>query len=168
MRAASLCSSHLTARSSGDFNTGEAAKSKPHHSALIPASLFEKRERSADAFKRGLANGGPANEAPRSPSFEAVAREYVEKQAKRRVPRYRVDAIKRLEANVFGALGKRPISDIEAPELLAALRVIEVRGAHEMAARVRSLCSQVFRYGVACGYCKRVLPPRFVERSRRM
>ena len=77
-------------------------------------SLREAREK-RDAFKRGLANGGPANEAPRSPSFEAVAREYVEKQAKRRVPRYRVDAIKRLEANVFGALGKRPISDIEAP-----------------------------------------------------
>ena len=117
-------------------------------------SLREAREK-RDTFKASLANGGPAKEAPRSPSFETVAREYVERQAKRRVPRYRVDAIKRLEMNVFGALGARPIAEIEAPEILAVLRKIEERGAHEMAARIRALCSQAFRYGVACGHCKR-------------
>ena len=35
------------------------------------------------------------------------------------------------------------------------LRKIEARGAHEMSARVRALCSQVFRYGIACGVCSR-------------
>ena len=35
------------------------------------------------------------------------------------------------------------------------LRRVEDRGAHEMAHRVRALCSQVFRYGISCGVCSR-------------
>jgi integrase len=60
-----------------------------------------------------------------------------------------------LEANIFPALGSRPIAQIEPPELLAELRKIEARGAHEMASRIRALRSQVFRYGIACGVCQR-------------
>ena len=88
-------------------------------------------------------------------SFETVAREYVDNQARRHRARYREDALRRLEQNIFPYLGSRPIAEIEAPELLAALRKVESRGAHEMAARVRMLCGQVFRYGIATGRCKR-------------
>ena len=87
--------------------------------------------------------------------FETVAREYVEKQAKRRRPRYLTDTLRRLELNVFPDLGSRSIAAIEAPDLLSTLRKIEKRGAHSMAGRIRSLCGQIFRYGIAAGYCKR-------------
>ena len=70
--------------------------------------------------------------------------------------RHRARALSRLEQNVFPYLGNRPIDQIEPPELLAVLRKIEARGAYETALRVRVLCSQVFRYGIAeLGLCKR-------------
>jgi integrase len=51
--------------------------------------------------------------------------------------------------------GKRPIADIEAPEILEALRKIEKRGRHETATRVRSTVGAVFRYAIATGRAKR-------------
>ena len=51
-----------------------------------------------------------------------------------------------LEANVYPWLGARPIGEIDAPEVLAILKRIESRGAHETAHRVKARIGQVFRY----------------------
>jgi integrase len=59
--------------------------------------------------------------------------------------------LKRLEKDLFPWLGKRPIVEIKAPELLAVLRRIESRGAQETAHRAMQNCGQVFRYAVATG-----------------
>ncbi len=88
-------------------------------------------------------------------AFKAVAIDFIDKMGRRWSERHRNNAISRLEANIFPSLGNRPIGQIEPPELLEVLRKIEARGAHEMAARVRALCSQVFRYGISCGMCSR-------------
>lgn len=88
-------------------------------------------------------------------TFEDVAREYIASKAVRHKPDHLKYSLRRLEQNIFADLGKRPIADIEPPELLAVLRKIEDRGAHEMKTRVKGLCSQVFRYGIATGKCKR-------------
>jgi integrase len=88
-------------------------------------------------------------------TFEAVAREWYAKQAKVWVSHHASDVLRRLEANLFPDLGDRPISTITAPELLAAVRKIEQRGAHDLAHRVLQVASQVFRYGVATGRCER-------------
>jgi len=61
----------------------------------------------------------------------------------------------RLERDVFPWLGRRPIGEIEAPELLACLRRVEDRGAIETAHRIKDACGQVFRYGIAIGACMR-------------
>ena len=42
-------------------------------------------------------------------------------------------------------IGDRPISEIKAPELLALLRDVELRGHYETAKRLRSSCGMVFR-----------------------
>jgi integrase len=60
----------------------------------------------------------------------------------------------RLEQDAFPWLGRRPIAEIEAPELLQCLRKIEARGAIETAHRVKNACGQVFRYGIQTGYCE--------------
>jgi integrase len=60
-----------------------------------------------------------------------------------------------MEGNLFPWLGNRPMGEIEAPELLDVLRRIEGRGAVETAHRVRTICSQVFRYAIATGRAKR-------------
>jgi len=88
-------------------------------------------------------------------SFEAVAREWHGKQLGTWVPSYAADVIRRLELNAFKKLGRRPISQIDALELLAAVRPIEERGAYDLAHRVLQVCGQVFRYGVATGRCTR-------------
>jgi len=59
--------------------------------------------------------------------------------------------LKRLESDLFPKLGDRPIKDIDAPELLSVLRIIEKRGALELANRAMQYCSQIFMYGIATG-----------------
>ncbi|SEN43020.1 tyrosine-type recombinase/integrase [Nitrosomonas marina] len=65
-------------------------------------------------------------------------------------------SIKRyLEKDIFPWLGNRTINDITAPELLAVLRRVESRGAHEKAHRCREYAGRVFRYAVATGRAER-------------
>jgi len=91
----------------------------------------------------------------RKNSFESVAREWYEKQSAIWKPSHAATVIERLEANIFPWLGNTPINDIEPPDLLAVLRRIEDRGAVEVAHRIKAVCGQVFRYGIATGRCKR-------------
>lgn len=88
-------------------------------------------------------------------SFEAVAREWYGKQVHTWVPGHAADVLRRLERNAFPTIGRRPIAQIEAPELLGAMRKIEERGAYDLAHRVLQVCGQVFRYGIATGRCSR-------------
>jgi integrase len=90
-------------------------------------------------------------------SFEAVALEWFGKQQHIWVQHHADDVKRRLEGNVFPILGKRPIDQIEAPELLQAIRKIEDRGSYDLAHRVLQVCGQVFRYGIATGRCTRNL-----------
>ncbi len=88
-------------------------------------------------------------------TFEAVAREWYGKQLHTWVPRHASDVLRRLESNIFPSVGLRPIAEIEAPELLAAVRGIEQRGAYDLAHRVLQVTGQIFRYGIATGRCAR-------------
>jgi hypothetical protein len=88
-------------------------------------------------------------------AFELVAREWFSKNQHTWTQGHSRTIISRLENNIFPWLGKRPIAEITAPDLLTELRRIEDRGALETAHRVRSICSQVFRYAVATGRAER-------------
>ena len=114
----------------------------------LEANLDPAAERRAQKVRKLL---GTAN------SFEAVAREWFGKQAKLWAPGHAEDVLRRLERNAFPSIGRRPISQIDAPELLAALRPMEERGAHDLSHRVLQVCGQVFRYGIATGRCTRNL-----------
>jgi integrase len=88
-------------------------------------------------------------------SFEMVAREWFDKQLHTWVKHHADDVLRRLEYNIFPELGRRPIDEIDAPELLATVQKIEKRGAYDLAHRVLQVCGQVFRYSIATGRCKR-------------
>lgn len=88
-------------------------------------------------------------------SFEAVAREWYQKQLHTWVPHHADDVRRRLEGNTFPFIGSRPIAEIEAPELLEVVRKVEKRKAYDLAHRILQVCGQVFRYGIATGRCKR-------------
>jgi integrase len=67
-----------------------------------------------------------------------------------------VDATRRrMEANIFPLLGARPISEIEAPELVAMVKAIEARGAADLAKRALENTGQIFRFAIAHGFAKR-------------
>ena len=90
-------------------------------------------------------------------SFEAVAKEWYGKQVHVWGASHIRDVKRRLEGNIFPILGQRSFAEIEAPELLAAIRKIESRGSYDLAHRVLQVCGQVFRYGIATGRCSRDL-----------
>lgn len=52
------------------------------------------------------------------------------------------------------SIGKRPITDIEAMEVMEPLKALERKGHHETARRVRAFASRVFRFAVASGRAK--------------
>lgn len=124
----------------------EARAKRDDQRKVLADNLDPSAERKAAKYKSYLATG--------INSFETVANEWYAKQKHTWVPHHASDVLRRLESNIYPSLGKRPIADIEAPELLAALNKIEERGAHDLAHRVLQVCGQVFRYGIATGRCK--------------
>jgi integrase len=84
-------------------------------------------------------------------TFEAVAREWYDKQVKTWAASHATDVKRRLESNIYPLMGNRPIGELTAPEILAAVRKIEARGATDLAHRVMGVIGQVLRYGIATG-----------------
>jgi integrase len=132
--------------------------------AYPAVSLSDARQRREEA-KRLLAKGidpGEVKKAEKAASvaevkdsFEAVAREWHSRQKAVWTEGHAERTIQRLERDIFLTLGKRPVGEITPPELLAVLRRIESRGAHETAHRARFVCGQIFRYAVATGRAER-------------
>jgi integrase len=88
-------------------------------------------------------------------TFEAVALEWCQSQKKAWTVGHAARVGARLKADIFPDLGSRPIAEIESPEVLAALRKVENRGALDTAKRLRQTVGQIFRYAISTGRAKR-------------
>jgi integrase len=128
---------------------------------LVPLALA--RERRAEA-RRMIAAGIDPSEAKKAEkrsatadviTFRNVADEWLAKMRREQKAEVTIHKAEWLLGMLRADLGERPVSAIEPPDLLAALRRIEARGHHETARRARSVAGRVFRYGVASGYCPR-------------
>lgn len=123
-------------------------------------SLKDARERRDEARKR-LSDGidpsahRKARQASQVESsantFEAIAREWISRHLSKKSSTHHAKVASRIEREVFPYLGKRPISEITAPEILRVLRRIEARNHLETAHRVMQHIGQVIRYAVATG-----------------
>lgn len=82
-------------------------------------------------------------------SFAVLANEWFERNESRWASNHAVRIKRRLDADVLPHIGREPVSAISSPQMLTLLRRIEDRGAIETAHRVKSICSQVFRYAIA-------------------
>ena len=88
-------------------------------------------------------------------TFEGVARAWWAQWKGNRSPRHADYVIRRLEADVFPAIGAKPVADVTAAQLLAMAKKIESRGAVDIAKRAYQVSGQVLRYAVAHGAIER-------------
>lgn len=88
-------------------------------------------------------------------SFESIARKWLAHWRANKSPRHVDGTVRRLEADIFPAIGARPIAHIEVMDLVRVARKIESRGASEAAARALGVCGQIFRFAAANGYAQR-------------
>lgn len=88
-------------------------------------------------------------------SFELITLEWHAKFSNQWTASHGARTLQRLRKDLFPWIGNRPISEINAPELLSVLRRIESRGAIETAHRTQQNCGQIFRYAVATGRAER-------------
>lgn len=88
-------------------------------------------------------------------TFEAIAREWLDRQKAEWVDGHHSKILARFENDIFPYIGSREAALITAPDLLTVIRRIEKRGVLETAHRALSNCGQVFRYAVATGRADR-------------
>lgn len=123
-------------------------------------SLKDARARRDDARKL-LANGSDPGAVKQNQkrqakisaanSFEALAREFHTMKSPIWTPHHATDWINTLEREAFPKFGHRPITEIEAPDVLDVLRAIEARGAFEIRERVLQRVRAVYAYAIASG-----------------
>ncbi|MDO9451180.1 MAG: integrase arm-type DNA-binding domain-containing protein [Rugosibacter sp.] len=84
-------------------------------------------------------------------SFEAIGREWFAKMKPEWADSHADKIMARLERDVFPWLGKRPIAEMTAVEVLTTLKRISDRGAKDTAKRAQQDCGGVFRYAIQTG-----------------
>lgn len=90
-----------------------------------------------------------------SNSFQAVGDEWLAKAEREGRSSVTMKKLRWLLAFIYVSIGKRPIASISAQELLVMLRKMESKGRYETAKRLRSTCSQIFRYAIATARAER-------------
>lgn len=121
-------------------------------------SLVKARKRREDARKlladgidpaQARTNDRQAKAIAATNTFEAVAKLWLSKIAASRSASTQDKVTAWLEHDVYPALGKIPIAEIKPRDVLAAVQKMEARGAIDSAHRVKQVCGQIFRFGVA-------------------
>jgi integrase len=140
-------------------------KQKTLHLGPWPGvGLAEARTRRDDARKKVADGVDPALEKKRTRiaakyaaanTFEAVAKEWLQKCERDGLAPVTIEKISWLLAKAYPIIGSIPIAQITPHEALAVLRKVEATGAFESARRMRSVLSRVFRYGVATVRCEK-------------
>jgi integrase len=127
-----------------EVSLGEARKRRDEERALLRAGRDPAAEKQAAKLRAKISTAN---------TFGAIAEEWLDKQ---RVKLAEVTATKAVWLlGMASSLNKRPIAEIEAPDVLAVLRTIEAAGHHETARRVKQRIGQVFRYAIATGRATR-------------
>lgn len=89
-------------------------------------------------------------------TFRLVGNDWHAKQEVDWSTKHAANVMRILEENVYPYIGEREIDKIDAPDLLEeVLKRIEKRGAYYTSNRVKQICGQIFRYGIATRKCSR-------------
>jgi len=144
----------------------QAGKEKRLSLGVYPdTGLADAREK-RDAARKLLAAGVDPSEQRKAQkaagaeraanSFEAIAREWLQKQSSKLAPVTHTKATALFETWAFPWIGGRPIAEITPRILLeSVLRRVESSGKLETVHRLKQKCGQVFRYAIATGRAER-------------
>lgn len=81
-------------------------------------------------------------------SFESIAREWHEVNLDRWKPKTADAIMVRLEKDIFPSIGSAPLTDLTPADILATIRIVEKRGAKELARKSLQYVGRVFRYAM--------------------
>lgn len=128
---------------------------------VYPAIGLKEAREARDAAKRLLASGQDPMLAKKitkavkasaaANTFDSLAGELLEKKRQEGKADRTLSKVEWLLSLASPAIGLRPVAEVTAPEVLAALRGVEARGRRETARRMRAVIGEVFRYAVATG-----------------
>jgi len=139
-------------------------ENKLHFGAFPAVSLLDAREKRDSARQLLAADVDPARareEQARQArmaaanTFEQVAREWHHTMLGQWQPQTARDILHRFELDIFPLIGRLPVTEVQARDVLDAIRAVERRGALEIASRLAANCSRVFRYAMRCGHADR-------------
>jgi len=82
-------------------------------------------------------------------TLKAIAQEWMESRSTKWSPKYRDQVERMLEQNAYPQLGRLPIQQIEAAQLLEVIKKVEARGANKYAILLRQTLSQIYDYAIA-------------------
>lgn len=82
-------------------------------------------------------------------TLKGIAQEWIESRSAKWSPRYRDQVARMLEQNAYPQLGRLPIQQIEAAQLLEVVKKVEARGANKYAILLRQTLSQIYDYAIA-------------------
>jgi integrase len=123
----------------------------------VPLKLARERKNAArELVERGIDPSAlrKTEKLAKADSVEAIALEYFGTRTDI-TDKTRAKDFKRLKKYIFPSIGKRPISAVEPPELLTALRRVEALKILETAHRTLAVCGRVWRYAIATGRATR-------------
>lgn len=136
-----------------------AGKEKKLALGTYPDTGLAAARAARDAAKQQLAAGlDPSIEKARKKlqsktdagnTFELVAREFIDKRTAEGWSASTIAKAEYFLDHLKAPIGRRAMSDISAPDVLAVLKVVERKGKLETARRLLQFSSAVFRYAVA-------------------
>lgn len=141
----------------------QAGKSKTFALGVYPQITLKEARIAKDGARKLIAQGidpvaqrrsDEAAEQAQAITLKHAACEWLELKRPEWVPDHHSKVVSRIENHVLPYLGNRLLGDIEAHEVLTCLERVLAKGHVETAHRVRSLCSQIFRYGVVKRWVK--------------
>lgn len=141
------------------MNYRHAGKQRTLSFGVFPDTGLAEARAQRDAARKALARGEDPAERARidrllaevasANTFRAVADEWLSKAQKEGRSSATMKKLHWLLDFINAAIGNRPIASITPHELLTMLRKMEDKGRYETAKRLRSTCSQIFRYAIA-------------------
>lgn len=129
--------------------------------AVSLAKARKRRDEARELIADGIDPGADKREKKRilidaaANTFEIVARQWLKKTAVDRAASTQSKLTTWLEKDAFPYIGNKPISTISPRDVLLTVQKMEARGALVSAHKVKQICGQVFRYGVASGLVER-------------